>query len=550
MRRIFERLIPGVVVLAATMAPSAQTPAPLPPRVLVMPFVVQSSADAPAPWAGEAGSVLVADALEARGIPTVSRDVRVAAFDRLELPQIVPLTRATVIRVGELVGASEIVFGEIDASTTFTVRARVVRIGPAAESVASPETSASTDFMALFDRVGGRVAALIGRGTAVPAERGSKIPADAFENYAKALVAATPALQQRLLEGALKQAPRDGRILTALSSLYAAQGQAEKSLAAAVAVPADSLQYRKARFLASMALIDLNRLDGAFRELTTLAADKPAAVVANALGVVQLRRGASAGTSPATTYFKKAVELDSENTDYLFNLGYACALAHDSAAALSWLREAVRHDATIGDAHLVMSAVLAATGRGTEASRELDLGKLLVARSDVSAQTVTDRIPAKLERLPTAFDVAPLARLQAAIGAPDQRAHEETAAYYLDRGRSLVADGRDRDAVAALQRAIYLSPYDDEPHVLLGRLYARGGRTSDAIDEFKVAIWCKETPVARLGLASGYLDAGDPAAARREAERALALDPNSADARALLKKIGGGGVLTSRLPNG
>jgi Tfp pilus assembly protein PilF len=398
--------------------------------------------------------------------------------------------------------------------------------------------------------VGGRVAALIGRGTAVPAERGSKIPADAFENYAKALVAATPALQQRLLEGALKQAPRDGRILTALSSLYAAQGQAEKSLAAAVAVPADSLQYRKARFLASMALIDLNRLDGAFRELTTLAADKPAAVVANALGVVQLRRGASAGTSPATTYFKKAVELDSENTDYLFNLGYACALAHDSAAALSWLREAVRHDATIGDAHLVMSAVLAATGRGTEASRELDLGKLLVARSDVSAQTVTDRIPAKLERLPTAFDVAPLARLQAAIGAPDQRAHEETAAYYLDRGRSLVADGRDRDAVAALQRAIYLSPYDDEPHVLLGRLYARGGRTSDAIDEFKVAIWCKETPVARLGLASGYLDAGDPAAARREAERALALDPNSADARALLKKIGGGGVLTSRLPNG
>jgi len=76
-------------------------------------------------------------------------------------------------------------------------------------------------------------------------------------------------------------------------------------------------------------------------------------------------------------------------------------------------------------------------------------------------------------------------------------------------------------------------------------LYAKGGRSSDAVDEFKVAIWCKETPAARLGLASAYLDAGDAVAARREAERALALDPNSADARALLKKIGGGGMLTS-----
>ena len=68
------------------------------------------------------------------------------------------------------------------------------------------------------------------------------------------------------------------------------------------------------------------------------------------------------------------------------------------------------------------------------------------------------------------------------------------------------------------------------------------------MDEFKVAIWCKETPAARIGLANGYLDAGDPAAARREAERALALDPNSAEARAILKKIGG--AVPFRLPHG
>jgi hypothetical protein len=48
--------------------------------------------------------VLVADVLEAHGIPTVARDVRVAAFDRLELPMTVPLPMMTqiLIRISNL----------------------------------------------------------------------------------------------------------------------------------------------------------------------------------------------------------------------------------------------------------------------------------------------------------------------------------------------------------------------------------------------------------------------------------------------------------------
>jgi Flp pilus assembly protein TadD len=539
-------LISGVG-LALSTAVTAQAP---PPRVLVVPFAVQSTAASPAPWVGEAAALLVADALDARGIAVFTRDVRAAAFDRLELPLTVPLTRATVLRVGELVGASEIVFGEVDVNEGLTVRARVVRLASASEVVVSPESGPMVEVMPLFERVGGRVAAALGRGSAPAPDRFPKTPLDAFENYSKALVAVAPAVQQRLLEAAVKLAPRDGRILSALAAVYAAEGQPAKALGAAVAVPAESPLSRKARFLAAMALIDLGRLDGAFRGLTTLDTEKPAAVLENAIGVVQLRRGSPAGTDPPAVYFKHAVDLEPANTDYLFNLGYAYALAHDRAAALSWLREAVRHDATIGDAHLVMSAVLSGDGRMAEASREMDLAKLLGTRPDIAALAVTDRIPAKLERLPTTLDVAPLTRLQAAITVPDERANEETATFYLEQGRSLAGAGRDREAVAALQRAVYLSPYDDEPHVILGRLYARGGRPSDATDEFKVAIWCRETPAARLGLARAYLDAGDAVAARREAERALALDPNSTEAKALLKKIAGGAMLTSPQPHG
>ncbi|HEY6356612.1 MAG TPA: hypothetical protein VIX35_00125, partial [Vicinamibacterales bacterium] len=305
-------LIPGVG-LALAAAVTAQAP-PSAPRVLVVPFAVQETAAHSAPWVGEAAALLVADALDARGIAVFTRDVRVAAFDRLELPLTVPLTRATVLRVGELVGASEIVFGDVDVDEGLTVRARVVRLASASEVVAPAESGPMADLMPLFERVGGQVATALGRGSAPAANRPAKAPLEAFENYAKALVAVAPAVQQRLLEAAVKQAPRDGRILTALAAVYASEGQPEKALAAAVAVPADAPLARKARFVAAMALIDLGRLDGAFRELSTLDTDKPAAVLENAIGVVQLRRGSPAGTDPPTVYFKHAVDLEPANT--------------------------------------------------------------------------------------------------------------------------------------------------------------------------------------------------------------------------------------------
>jgi tetratricopeptide (TPR) repeat protein len=93
--------------------------------------------------------------------------------------------------------------------------------------------------------------------------------------------------------------------------------------------------------------------------------------------------------------------------------------------------------------------------------------------------------------------------------------------------------------MADLQRSVYLAPYQDEPHLLLGRLYERAGRVGEAIDEFKVALWCRETAGARIALGRAYVASGDKAAARQEFERALILAPDSAEARDWLRKIGG-----------
>jgi Tfp pilus assembly protein PilF len=233
------------------------------------------------------------------------------------------------------------------------------------------------------------------------------------------------------------------------------------------------------------------------------------------------------------------VEAAPEDTDYLFNLGYAYALINDAPAALFWLRESVRFDAANGDAHLVMSAVLSATGKPVEAQRELDLAKLLGTRRNVSGSTLSPRVPVGLERLPTDLEAHTVARLDAAIGSPAQREQQEAARFRLEQGRRLFDQKNDRDAINELRRAIYLSPYQDEPHLLLGHAYQRTGRLPEAIDEFKVAIWCKETVEALVALGNALLESGDGSGARQQADRALILKPDAAEARALLRKIGG-----------
>jgi tetratricopeptide (TPR) repeat protein len=389
----------------------------------------------------------------------------------------------------------------------------------------------------------GRLAAAIGRQAGPPPGKPSAMspvmPLAAFESYIKGLMAPTLTGQQRWLESAMMQAPRDGRVLTALWDVYAEQDLHDKALAVASAVPVESPLRRRARFDVALSLIELKRLDGAVKELSALHTAAPAAALSNALGVAEVRRLPAAGAAErAAVFFERAASEAPGDTDYLFNLGYARALMGDTAAALVWLREAVRHNATDGDAHLVMSAVLASTGHAPEAQRELELARMLGTQLESVPATLV-KIPPSLERIRNRLEDPALAALPLA-SLPGARADSrETAAFHLQNARTLIEADRDRDATVELQRSIYLSPYEAEPHLLLGRIYERTGRVADAVDEYKVAVWCRESAAAQLALGRALAQSGDRDAARRALERALQLSPDLAEAKDWLKKIGG-----------
>ena len=215
-------------LLHSSVADAQQVPGS---RVLVMPFAAEADPQAPggaaaARWLSEAASVLLSDGLSARGVGAVPRDDRVAVFDRLQLPMSFPLTRATTIRVGDLIGASEIIFGEIRAGAEVTVRARTIRLATGKHLPDTVGTAAFTEMLPLFARIAGDLRRHIGRGAAPPLDAAVIVrsPADpqAVARWLRAEIAAIdPALpvsikrlEQHISEFALR--PRFNAVLVGI----------------------------------------------------------------------------------------------------------------------------------------------------------------------------------------------------------------------------------------------------------------------------------------------------------------------------------------------
>jgi tetratricopeptide (TPR) repeat protein len=94
-------------------------------------------------------------------------------------------------------------------------------------------------------------------------------------------------------------------------------------------------------------------------------------------------------------------------------------------------------------------------------------------------------------------------------------------------------------AAAALERAMYISPYDAALHVRLANHYARLGDRARTVRErlAVVALNPVDRAEALYQLALAYYDAGEAQAARREVLRALEDAPNFEKAQDLLLKL-------------
>jgi tetratricopeptide (TPR) repeat protein len=504
---------------------------------LVMPFE-NPQTEAKLYWLGEGSSVLLSDFLERYGATAVPREQRLGAFDRLQLPPAAALSHATVIKIGQLVGASDVVVGAYElAGEHLTVRARLIRLDAGRLTPEVIERGPVSDLFGIYERTARRLRGITT--AAPPPAQGTLLTSpQAFELFVKGLVAESPASKRAFLEQASKAAPADDRVKLALWDVHTDNGDHLRALDAAGSVPALSLHSRTARYLLALSQIDLKRYDEAFNTLKTLQSQARSAEVLNAIGIVQLRRGGPPQAGRAVYFFSQASQTDPTDADYFFNLGYGYWIDKDPPAAVYWLREAVRLDPADGDAHFVLAAALQQTGATAEAARERELaGRLSASYEGAPSGAASDAVPRGLERLKDRLD-RPGARVNSIITAAGQRDQAELATFHLEAARRAFERESDREAEQELRRALYLSPYSSEAHLMLGRVHLRGGRPVDAVQAFKIALWSEETVAGHVALAEAYLATQNIPAAKEEVTRALVLNPASVEARALRAKIG------------
>jgi predicted Zn-dependent protease len=542
--RVVALAVAGVLLGAATPAPAlAQTGGS---RILVVPFE-NVRREPRLHWLSEASAMLLADELRARGLGAIARDERVRAFEELHLPLAASLSHATVIKVGHLVGATEVIVGTFALEgDALKLEAHSIRIDVGRLQPDVTEQGPLNDLFGIFGRLVGRLAPE----TRVIIPPAQHPPLDAFENFIKGLIAESPVMQATFLETAIKLSARYDRAELALWAVRTDHGDFTAALAAARAVPADSPLARRARFLSGVSLLDLRRYEDAFGVFKQLVDDAPAQPSAarnaalgaalNNLGVVQIRRGSTPQTGTAAFYLTKASDADPGNPDYLFNLGYAYLLDHNTQGAIYWLREGLRREPADPDAHYVLAAALQAAGSSVEAAREKELARQLSSRyEELERRAAADKLPVPkgLERVRVDPDTRGGLRPELAIVNAAQRDQRELATFHLDRGRRLYEREADTEAMTELQRVVYLSPYEAQAHLLIGRIHLRAGRPQEAVNALKISIWSEDTPAARIALASAYLKLQNPGAARGELERALVLDPASSEAKRMLAEI-------------
>ena len=444
-------------------------------------------------WLGEASAVLLADDLNALGLSAITRPERQQAFERLQVPPAAVLTDATVIRIGQLVGAAQVIVGSLQLDADgLVVRARSLALDAGRVQADVTERGPVPDLFDIFDRIARRLAPSVDADGFDGRSAGSarSPPVAAFENFIKGLLAETPATAINYLNAALTRHPAYDRARLALWDVYAEQGDHQRALAAVQPVPA-VVAVGAARALPRRALAAQPEEATTMRSATykALADEQPTPTRAQQ----PRRRAAAAGRQRRRAGCRRTTSTRRREADpgrsRLLLQSRVRLLGSDATCRrrIYWLREAVRRNPADGDAHFVLGAALAASGNAPESAREKELARRLSSTyEEWEKRPAAEQVPKGLERVKSNEVELPHARrIDTRISETGQRDQQELAAFYLDRARRLFQQENDREAVAELDRALYLSPYlaDGAPaartHPPAERPRARGHRRAE-----------------------------------------------------------------------
>jgi hypothetical protein len=352
---------------------------------LVFPFENQSRM-ANLDWLGEGLAELTAERLEDRGVSALSRRDRLAALEKIGLPDSTRFSHATMVKIAAEADADEVIYGRyVSDGKTVTLEAHVLHISPPRLSATFTQTSAIEGLLRAHARLSWQLLCAIEQHDCLPeganrdessfSEPPPSLRMDALENFVRGLTGTDDDPRLRALREAARLEPAWDGPAYELGQIYFARRDCESALPWFSRVPPNRPGGPETSFDTGVCHLSRNdpaRAEAAFSGLSERARSADPkdrlpemAEVHNNLGVALLRQGKS---SEAAAEFERAAALDEEEPDFWLNLGIARLAGKLPAGAVSPFEHARTLAPDDKDARALLISTLESLGRGSDAA--------------------------------------------------------------------------------------------------------------------------------------------------------------------------------------
>jgi len=361
-------LIQRIFILAALSLLPARAD-----TIAVLPFwnADSSAAASNLDWIGESVSEMLRETLSERGILGFERDEIEDSLHRLRLRDRVPLSQASVMKIGDDLDAELVLFGSFTAAAgapgsgtagSLKLTARILDRRHLHFSPEFLETGALEDLTTIEAHLAWHVLSVLSPKSAPP-ESDFKIlrPSvrlDAEESYVRGLLARDPAQKEKFFLQANRLDPRLAHAAYELGQIHFARKDYRQAADWLAKVPVEDPHYRAARFLLGLAQFDSGDFQSAQQSFQTIAETVPIPAVLNNLGAAESRMNRAS----AIDDFRKAVADDERDPVYQFNLGYALWKKGDFTEAAAHFRAVLDHSADDSMATLLLGRSLKKQG--------------------------------------------------------------------------------------------------------------------------------------------------------------------------------------------
>lgn len=468
-------------------------------------------------WIGEGAADILNRRLDAAGFLTISRGDRLYAFDRLGLPPNFEPSRATTIRVAQLLDTDSVIIGSFtETGNRLAATAQVLDLH---QLTLSPPIQREGELNNLLDTLNGlawNIAKKLDTSYSVAEQTflaaDAPLRPDAFENYIRGMIAEAPSDRIVHLKEAIRLSPGFVPARLELGKAYFAHQDYDEAAATFGQMPNDDPNALEADFDRGLALFYVANYLKAEDAFAFVATQLPLPEVVNNEGVAASRRGRD-----GAPLFQQAIASDPRDADYHFNLAIALRKKNDAAGAIREIEAELKLRPQDAEAQAFATALN-------------DPGSVKV-NPDPGKAIPDDSLP--LERIKRSYNETEFR--QAAFEMEQIQAVHLASLSKKDRAAKLVSEGDQflnrgliLEAEREFQDAIQADPSSALAHAGLAQVRERNEDLKAARVEAQQSLSLAPNVAAYLLLAKMDLESNQLSAAASEVSAALRIEPANA----------------------